>query len=75
MESSYLYILNGYGTLLMILPFYWMFITALKTSAEINESLTPTFFPRVVVWKNFIDAFNSGAITLTMISYLKNTLL
>lgn len=59
----------------MILPFYWMFITALKTSAEINESLTPTIFPRVIVWRNFVDAFNSGSNNLTMVSYLKNTVI
>ena len=38
--------------LFMLLPFYWMIITSLKTEAEI-ELTVPTFFPHVLALKNY----------------------
>lgn len=61
--------------IIMLIPFYWMINTALKTTQEINESLTPTLFPQEIAWRNFIGAFNSGGRGLTMWDYLRNTLI
>lgn len=41
----------------MILPFYWMLITSLKTEAEINL-FTPTFFPKEFAWDNYRYIFD-----------------
>ena len=38
--------------LMVLFPFYWMIITSLKTLDE-YELTTPTFFPRVIQWKNY----------------------
>lgn len=38
--------------LFMLLPFYWMIITSLKTEAEISL-LRPTFFPKEFAWENY----------------------
>lgn len=42
--------------ILVIFPFYWMIITSLKTGAEI-KALQQTFWPQVVMWSNYVDAF------------------
>ena len=45
--------------LFMILPFYWMIITSLKTEAEINLP-TPTYFPKVFEWTNWKYVIDTG---------------
>lgn len=50
------YILITILALIMILPFYWMIITSLKSNDEI-QSLNQTFFPSVVMWSNYIYVF------------------
>jgi multiple sugar transport system permease protein len=45
------------GCLLFIVPFYWMFITALKSTAE-SSTFPPTLVPQAWAWQNFVDAVN-----------------
>jgi multiple sugar transport system permease protein len=45
------------GCLVFIAPFYWMFISALKTNAELTV-FPPGLIPLAWAWKNFIDAVN-----------------
>lgn len=40
----------------MILPFYWMIITSLKTPMEAIQ-FPPTWFPRVLRFRNYVDAW------------------
>lgn len=54
----------------IIFPFYWMIITSLKTGKEI-ESLQQTFYPHVVRWENYTEAFSR----LDFVTLLRNTLL
>ena len=54
-----LYLFIGFMALLVIFPFYWMIISSLKTLAEYNVS-PPTFFPKQVVWYNYVSAFKVG---------------
>ena len=42
---------------LFIVPFYWMFVTALKSPQELTH-FPPTVLPGNWVWQNFIDAVN-----------------
>ena len=44
---------------IVLFPFYWMIISSLKTLDEYRESV-PTFWPRVVMWRNYITAFNTA---------------
>ena len=50
--------------LFIIIPFYWMFATALRTTEELNQT-TISFFPKEWVFSNFKDAIayaaNKGA--------------
>ena len=50
------YILITFLALIMILPFYWMIITSLKTNTEI-QAIEQTFFPSVVMWSNYVYVF------------------
>ena len=45
---------------LVILPLYWMFISAFKTTAEITRP-TPTFWPERWTWENFGNIWKSFA--------------
>jgi multiple sugar transport system permease protein len=45
------------AALLFIVPFYWMFVTALKSNQELTH-FPPTVIPGNWVWQNFIDAVN-----------------
>jgi multiple sugar transport system permease protein len=40
--------------LFIIIPFYWMLVTALKSKAEV-ELIPPTFFPKEFAWSNFFS--------------------
>ena len=45
------------AAVLFIVPFYWMFVTALKTNQELTQ-FPPTLIPGQWVWQNFVDAVN-----------------
>ncbi|QVK18579.1 carbohydrate ABC transporter permease [Mycoplasmatota bacterium] len=43
----------------IIIPFYWMIVTALKTKAEV-ELIPPTLFPKDIAWSNFFSKTKSA---------------
>jgi multiple sugar transport system permease protein len=45
------------GAILFIIPFYWMFVSAVKSIPE-GTKFPPTLIPANWVWQNFIDAVN-----------------
>lgn len=47
------------GSIVMIFPFYWMFLSAFKSPAEVN-STPPTWIPENFNFKNFIYAFQTA---------------
>jgi multiple sugar transport system permease protein len=55
--------------LIVLLPFYWMIITSLKTTTEIRQT-SQTFFPTEIMWSNYVDVFDS----FDFVTYLSNTL-
>ena len=57
--QTLLYLFLGFMALIVIFPFYWMIISSLKTVAE-YELRVPTFFPKQVVWYNYVEAFQVG---------------
>ncbi len=56
--------------LVILLPFYWMLITSLKTTEEIR-SIHQTFWPQTVMWSNYVEVFEKFNFFL----YLRNTLI
>jgi multiple sugar transport system permease protein len=45
------------AAVLFIIPFYWMVVSALKSTQELTK-FPPTLIPGALVWQNFIDAVN-----------------
>lgn len=45
--------------LIVLFPFYWMIISSLKTLAEYRQAV-PTFWPREVMWSNYVEAFQTA---------------
>ena len=64
--------------LIVLFPFYWMIISSLKTLDEYRLSI-PTFWPKVIMWRNYAEAFttaNLGRLFInTMIVGVSSTLL
>ncbi|MDZ5471465.1 carbohydrate ABC transporter permease [Bacillus sp. 31A1R] len=57
-----LYTFLTLGSIGMLLPFAWMFFSAIKPNSEIFTS-PPTLLPSNPNWGNFIDAWTSGDYT------------
>lgn len=58
--------------IIVIIPFYWMLVTSLKSNEEIRASVQ-TFFPREIMWQNYAEALGPDS-TFEFWTYLKNTL-
>ena len=55
------YVFLGLMALIVLFPFYWMIISSLKTLDEYRMS-TPTFWPRVIMLTNYLDAFTTASL-------------
>ena len=47
------------GSLIMVFPFYWMFLSAFKSPSEVNTT-PPTWIPSTLNFENFIYAFKTA---------------
>ena len=43
----------------VLFPFYWMLNSSLKSIDEYRQTV-PTFFPKEIMWGNYIDAFSAA---------------
>ncbi len=57
MALTYLFLLVM--ALIVLFPFYWMIISSLKSLDEYRMS-TPTFWPRIIQWRNYLEAFTTA---------------
>lgn len=62
------YILLGITTLIMLFPFYWIFVTAVKPIGEIF-AFPPKLWPTTFHWENFLQAMQAS----DFYSYFKNS--
>jgi len=53
------YLFLGIMALIVLFPFYWMIISSLKSEEEYRRNI-PTFFPEMIVWGNYAQAFEQG---------------
>jgi multiple sugar transport system permease protein len=58
-ESLFTNLILLIGTVVMVFPFYWMFLSAFKTPAEVNTT-PPTWFPSILSFDNFVYAFKAA---------------
>lgn len=63
------YAFLAFMALVVLLPFYWMLITSLKSTTEIRAT-TQTIFPATVMWSNYVEVFRQ----FDFVTYLINTL-
>ena len=47
--------------LIVLFPFYWMIISSLKSLDEYRLNI-PTFWPKVIVWHNYAEAFTEASL-------------
>jgi len=45
--------------LIVLFPFYWMIISSLKSLEEYRFNI-PTFWPKVIIWQNYAEAFTAA---------------
>jgi multiple sugar transport system permease protein len=57
MSKAVLFLLLLAGSVLVLAPIYWLFISSVKTSGEL-ALYPPTFWPRAWHFENYINAFN-----------------
>ena len=69
-QKTIIHILLIAGSLIMVLPFVWMILTAGKTIPE-TTSIPPTLLPDTFQWENFTRAWN----VLPFLDFFKNTFL
>ena len=55
----------------VLFPFYWMLQNSFKSFSEYNSENIPKFFPSVITFKNYIEAFTA----VPLAKYLLNTLI
>lgn len=70
LSQALLYLLLAVSAALVLVPFYWMVSTSLKTSAEVNMS-PPTLFPAHLRLHNYVDAI----VQAPLLTYLLNNLI
>lgn len=69
-KKAFLYVTLAIGAFIMVFPFLWMILSALKTSAEVN-SVPPTFLPANPTLENFQYALEKAPFLI----YFRNSLL
>ena len=57
--NAFRYIFLIVMALIVLFPFYWMINSSLKSIEEYRESI-PTFWPRVVMYSNYVTAFTTA---------------
>lgn len=45
--------------IIILFPFYWMINSSLKDLEEYRQNV-PTFFPKRIVWNNYVEAFSAA---------------
>ena len=53
------YLFLGLMAVIVLFPFYWMIISSLKSLDEYRLNI-PTFWPKVIVWSNYAEAFTAA---------------
>lgn len=66
----FIYLFLVFCAVMVLFPFYWMINTSLKSTEEIINSITPTFWPETVMWSNYVDVFQK----FDFFTFLGNTL-
>ncbi len=69
-KKTLIYLILTIGALMMVLPFFWMLVSSLKTAAEVNTT-PPTFLPQTPVFENYVYAFAKAP----FVTYFRNSVI
>lgn len=70
-KTKIIYLLLGCWAVMVLFPFYWMFLTSVKSYGEYNSEYIPKFYTLHPTLQNYIDAFEA----VPLGQYLWNTLI
>lgn len=70
-RNAVTYILLSVWAVIVLFPFYWMFLTSVKSYGAYNSEYIPRFYTLSPTLQNYIDAFT----TVPLGKYLVNTLI
>lgn len=59
MKKTFVYILLGIGALTMLIPFFWMVSTSLKTPAQ-AVAMPPVWIPKILQFENYQKALQAA---------------
>ncbi len=60
-SKTLVYLFLAIMAVIVLFPFYWMLISSVKSLNEYRLSV-PTLFPRVILWGNYVEAFNQASL-------------
>src|SRR5436305_3088755 len=58
MSTLLLHLILIIGAFIMVVPFLWMLVTSLETTAQ-AFSIPPSFIPNPFMWSNYPQSFNA----------------
>jgi ABC-type glycerol-3-phosphate transport system permease component len=67
-ETILIYTILLSGAVLVMIPFWWMVTTSLKSRSEVF-SFPPTIWPKIVRWQNYVEVFDK----MPLVLYFLNT--
>ncbi len=70
-SNAVLYTLLTLWAVMVLFPFYWMFLTSVKSYSAYNSEYIPKFFTLSPTLQNYVDAFT----TVPLADYFVNTLI
>ena len=67
--TTLVYIFLVFVAISVLFPFYWMVISSLKGIEEYKLAI-PTFFPRQILWHNYVEAFTTANLGVLFLNTL-----
>ena len=67
--KTFIYVFLVIVAIVIVFPFYWMINSSLKTLDEYKETI-PTFWPRQIIFQNYVDAYNTANLGILFINTL-----
>ena len=55
--------------LIVLFPFYWMVLTSVKSYGSYNAEYIPKFFTLSPTWQNYVDAFTTVSVVITLAAF------
>ena len=59
LSKTFIYVMLGIGSILMLLPFVWMISTSLKSGNEVMM-MPPIWIPETFRFSNYLEAFDKA---------------